>query len=230
MVLILCLVSIQKGIMTRAMRWFLVCLSWCCCCAASLSAAQLQFTTEKLDLKPSKDETTITAKFSFQNTGSDALTITKLEPSCGCLSADIEKMTFAAGERGEIDISFDTADLGGLQQKSIQIYYDKGAMILLHVNVNLADLPSISPTFLYWNIGDPATEKVATFTMPKDIGEYPTEVIASSTAVSGKLYHHDDGTWVISVTPTATTEATNVMLKINTNLGHTLRIFASIRK
>ena len=103
-------------------------------------------------------------------------------------------------------------------------------MILLRLRAQLAEAPTVSPTFLYWTVGGPNNEQVATFTFPTGVNESPIEVVASSTAITGKLYHHDDGTWVIAVNPAATTEATNVMFTIRTDLGRTMRVFGSVRK
>jgi hypothetical protein len=201
--------------------------SWCC---ATLSAAQLQFAAQTIELTPAFGTQNVQARFTFHNAGSTPLTITDIEASCGCTTTALEKLTYQPNERGEIAVEFDTEGLGGLQDKTFQVFYDKGAMILLRLRVTLAEAPSISPTFLFWNVGDPNNEKVATMTFPKDVNEHPTEVVASSTVLTGKLYNRDDGTWVIAVTPTATTEATNVAFTIRTNLGRTLRVFGSVRK
>jgi hypothetical protein len=214
------------ALIAALMRWLLLCL-WMVSC---VEAAQLQFSTVTLELRPTAGDSVITAHYTFHNSGTEPLTITKVDPSCGCTTTTLARTTYQADERGELLVAFDTTGLGGVQEKTIQVYYDKGAMILLHLRAILAEAPSVSPTFLYWQVGADPAEQVAKFSFPPEVNEYPTEVVASSSAITGTLHHHDDGSWVIAVTPTSTAEMTNVMLKINTNLGRTMRIFGSVRK
>jgi len=210
------------------MRWLLLLI--CCLGCGPLFAAQLQFTAETIDITPTPGAKTLSARFAFHNAGSTTLTISNIDASCGCTTTTLEKKTYQANERGEIEVEFDLTGLGGLQDKTIQVFYDQGPMILLHLRALLAESPSVSPTFLYWTVGGPNNEQVATFTFPTGVNESPIEVVASSAAITGKLYHHDDGTWVIAVNPASTTEATNVMFTIRTDLGRTMRVFGSVRK
>ena len=211
-----------------AMRWIL--LFVCCLGCCPLFAAQLQFTAETIDLTPTPGAKSVSARFAFHNTGSTTITITDIDASCGCTTTTLEKKSYEPNERGEIAVEFDLTGLGGLQDKTIQVYYDQGAMIMLRLRAQLSEAPTVSPTFLYWTVGGPNNEQVATFTFPTGVNESPIEIVASSTAITGKLYHRDDGTWVIAVNPTSTSEATNVMFTIRTDLGRTMRVFASVRK
>ena len=211
------------------MRWLLW-LFLCCLGCGWLSAAQLEFVAETIEVTPTPGAKTLSARFAFHNAGNTTLTISSIETSCGCTTTTLDKKTYAANEHGEIAVEFDTTGLGGLQDKTIQVFYDQGPMILLHLRALLAESPSVNPTFLYWTIGESPKEQVATFTFPTGVNERPIQVVASSPAVTGTLHHHDDGTWVIAVNPASTSEATNVMLTIHTDLGRTMRVFASVRK
>ena len=51
----------------------------------------------------------VQARFGFRNTGAEPVTITKLEPSCGCLQPKIEKTTYAPGEAGTFYLRSDAA-------------------------------------------------------------------------------------------------------------------------
>ena len=195
---------------------------------AAASAADLAFTQTTLSLtpKPGSDREIVT--FPFHNAGTQALTITQLDATCGCTTVDLEKRTYQPGEKGELTVIFDLNGLAGLQEKTVQVSYDRGAMIILHLNAHLAEAPTIAPAFLTWKVGATATEQSAVITMPKGVNERAVEVTSSSPAVTGKLHARDDGTYTLAVTPTSTTEATNVMLTVKTDLGRTLRVFASV--
>jgi len=194
----------------------------------ALPAADLSFEQETLSITPKAGEDRAIVRFPFRNAGTQALTITKLDASCGCTTVDLEKRTYQPGEQGELAVIFDLNGLAGLQEKSIQVYHDRGAMILLHLKALLVEAPTIAPAFLTWKVGAPATEQVAIITMPKGVIERAVEVAASSPAISAKLYARDDDTYALAVIPTSTAEATNVMFTVKTDLGRTLRMFASV--
>jgi Protein of unknown function (DUF1573) len=194
----------------------------------ALPAADLVFDQESLIITPKTGEDRAIVAFPFRNAGTQALTIGKLEASCGCTTVELEKRTYQPGEKGEVSVIFDLNGLAGLQEKSIQVFYDRGPMILLHLKALMAEAPTVAPTFLTWKVGAAATEQVAVITMPKGVIEHVTEITSSSPAITGKIFPRDDDTYAIAVTPTSTLEATNVMLTVRTDLGRTLRVFASV--
>lgn len=191
-------------------------------------AADLVFDQETIPLTPKPGSEREIVTFPFRNAGTQALTITQIDTSCGCTSIDLEKRTYQPGEKGELTVIFDLNGLSGLQEKTIQVYHDRGAMIMLRLKAMLAEAPTIAPAFLTWKVGAPATEQVAVITMPKGVIERAVEVTSSSPAIGGKLYARDDDTYALAVIPTSTAEATNVMLTVKTDLGRTLRVFASV--
>jgi hypothetical protein len=195
---------------------------------AALPGADLVFDQETITITPKTGDERAIVTFPFRNAGTQVLTITQIDASCGCTNVDLDKRIYQPGEKGELPVIFDLNGLSGLQEKSVQVSYDRGAMILLHVKALMAEAPAIAPTFLTWKVGAPATEQVAVITMPKGVIEHAVEVISSSPAISGKLYSRDDDTYALAVIPTSTTEATNVMLTVKTDLGRTLRVFASV--
>ena len=64
--------------------------------------------------------------------------------------------------------------------------------------------------------------------MPTGVDEQAVEVTASSPEVTTQLVKRDDGTWALKVTPNSTAAATNAILKVTTNLGRVVRVFASV--
>ena len=204
------------------MRVLLLCLL-----AVAASAADLAFdkTTVSVTPKPGSEREIVT--FPFSNTGSQAFTITQIEAACGCTAVDLEKRTYQPGEKGEVTVIFDLNGLAGVQDKTIQIYYDRGAMIMLTIKALLAEAPTVAPTFLTWKVGAAPDEQVAVVTMPAGVTERVTEVTSSSPDVTATLYPRDLD-YAITVKPKSTAGATNVMITIRTDLGRTVRVFASV--
>jgi Protein of unknown function (DUF1573) len=165
----------------------------------------------------------------FRNVGPDALTIKKVDVTCGCTTTMLDKYTYQAGEQGMLSVQFDTSGLGGVQEKALHVSYDQGPIIILRVRISLAEAPAIVPVFLYWQQNGARDERTAQFHFPAGNTEFPTAIEASSSAVVSRLSQRNDGSWVIAVTPASTAELTNVMLTITTNHGRRLRLFASVR-
>jgi hypothetical protein len=141
---------------------------------------------------------------------------------------ELEKRTYQPDEKGELSVIFDLNGLAGPQEKTIQVSYDRGAMIQLHVKALLPEAPTVAPAFLAWKVGAEAKEQRVVVTIPKGVVEKVTEVTSSSPAITGKILPREGDTFPIAVTPTSTAGATNVMLTVKTDLGRTLRIFASV--
>lgn len=194
---------------------------------AAASAADLAFTQTTVSLTPKPGSEREIVTFPFSNTGTQAFTITQIDTTCGCTAVDLEKRTYQPGEKGELTVIFDLNGLAGKQEKTIQVYYDRGAMIMLHLNALLAEAPTVAPTFLTWKVGAAPDEQVAVVTMPDGVSERVTEVTTSSPDVTATLYPRDLD-YAIAVKPASTEKATNVMITIRTDLGRTVRVFASV--
>lgn len=63
----------------------------------------------------------VTHKFSFTNTGSSPLVITKVKPSCGCTSSDYTKEPVKPGEKGYVSATFNPERRPGKFSKSITV-------------------------------------------------------------------------------------------------------------
>lgn len=60
--------------------------------------------------------------YNFENTGDEALIISKVEPSCGCTAVqDWSSRPYSPGEEGTITIQFDSNQRPGKQHKTISV-------------------------------------------------------------------------------------------------------------
>lgn len=57
--------------------------------------------------------------FHFKNGGNDTMRIRDLVPDCGCTQPKIEKMVYAPGEEGTVEITFNSTEWQGSQYKSV---------------------------------------------------------------------------------------------------------------
>ncbi len=85
-------------------------------------APQIVFTDTIHDYKNLKYGEKAYYVFRYKNTGNAPLTITGLETSCSCISANYSKEPVLPGQQGEINISLNTAIDAGTKKETITVY------------------------------------------------------------------------------------------------------------
>ena len=60
--------------------------------------------------------------FVFINTGETNLTINNTETDCGCVQVNVPEHTIKPGDKGRIEVEFDSSGLIGRQLKTIEIH------------------------------------------------------------------------------------------------------------
>jgi hypothetical protein len=63
----------------------------------------------------------VTHRFTFKNTGSAPLSLTRVKASCGCTTPSYSKDPVPPGEEGFIDVKFDTNGKSGPQTKTVTV-------------------------------------------------------------------------------------------------------------
>ncbi len=64
----------------------------------------------------------VVSAFVFTNSGEHNLIITNVESGCGCVHVNFSKETVKPGERGLIEVEFNSSGMFGKQFKTIEIY------------------------------------------------------------------------------------------------------------
>lgn len=86
-----------------------------------LQAQLAEFSFDKKIIKlPAADEgEQLSMSFSFENTGSEPLIITKAEVECSCTKVTFPDQPILPGEKGSIDVMFDSNGKMGWQYRKI---------------------------------------------------------------------------------------------------------------
>ncbi len=79
-----------------------------------------------MQLKPAS------ATFTMKNAGKDPVTITLVQPSCGCTSPKYTKEPIKPGEKGEVVLTYD-AKISGFFSKSAQVKLSDGQKYVLTI-------------------------------------------------------------------------------------------------
>jgi hypothetical protein len=82
---------------------------------------QIEFDTEMHDFGRVKSGEILTYSFVFSNRGETGLTIGKAEADCGCIKATIPTEPVKPGEKGFIEVEFNSSGMFGKQLKTIEI-------------------------------------------------------------------------------------------------------------
>lgn len=110
----------------RIMKHHLLFLWFLCALTVQHLHAQpgsLKFDTRIKDLGrlPGKGKCVFSHKFKFYNSGDNAFTVDRVEPTCGCTVADYTKDKVAPGDSGYIMATFDPHGQSGPFNKSISV-------------------------------------------------------------------------------------------------------------
>lgn len=87
----------------------------------TIQTAQIKFDTEMHDFGKLKSGEILTFTFVFSNSGDTDLVIDNAETDCGCVKANVPAKKVKPGEKGLIEVEFNSAGLFGKQLKTVEI-------------------------------------------------------------------------------------------------------------
>ncbi len=101
------------------------------------------------------------ATYRFENKSDYPIVLKRIQTSCGCTTAELEKKKYLPGERGELIVTFTFGKRRGLQEKSISVETDDAThpLTVLLLRVELPDVIQIKKKELSWEVGDPLDEQ-----------------------------------------------------------------------
>lgn len=120
--------------------------------ALSIGAeAELKWGQTKLELAPKLSDTTVDARFSFENAGAEPVRIEAVQPQCGCTTATLKKQIYRPGEKGMIDAIFTIGDRVGVQTKQLFVRIkNRAEPVVLTMVIKIPEPAKITPQYLYW--------------------------------------------------------------------------------
>lgn len=83
--------------------------------------ARLEFSSPSHDFDTLIQGDIVTHKYEFKNTGNRELKISKVSPSCGCTAGKLSRDRFRPGEKGILEITFNSDRFTDLQHKSVDV-------------------------------------------------------------------------------------------------------------
>lgn len=182
--------------------------------------AELVADSDPIEVRPKAEEEQVEVKFGFTNKGERPVSIVRLESSCACLEADLDKATYAPGEKGVGRAVFKVSSLVGRHEKSLHLHTDDPAAPeqLINFAVEVPVVVSIEPNLLEWTLGEAPAPKEMTVKMLSEQPVRITKVTATRENVSFDIREVTPGReYRLTVKPASTADITIGALKIETD-------------
>ncbi len=122
-----------------------------------ISAAQATLAWERKEITSTAKvaDKSAAVTFKFTNNGTRTVTIYSTTTSCGCTAAALSKKLYAAGESGEIPVTFMFGGRTGQQTQTVSVCTDdEGSDAELKLVVTIPRLFTVTPEYLFWRPGE----------------------------------------------------------------------------
>lgn len=199
----------------------------------AICAAQGQLTWEKteIELHPKQGDKEAVAQFRYENKGSTPIHIRNVRSSCGCTVASLKKNDVAPGEKGEVTATFNIGGRTGVQQKVVTVETDDPARPVTNLVLKAVIEPplSVQPSFVFWQMGEPAQPKKVTVKSGKDMAITKIDVTSSAPEFKTKVEKGSaPGEFIITVVPSDTSKPLNAQLTIKPDIAQTFIVTARV--
>jgi hypothetical protein len=153
-----------------------------------------------------KGATAAEASFHFVNRGAFPVTITSVETSCRCTTAEATRSVLQPGESGEIRVRMDVAARSGTLEKTITVTSSDApaAPTVLAFSVTIHSALEVSPRLLTWGIGDAPAQKTAEVAVDSAGGAAPPTLSAPAGLTAALVPGSAPGRFELRVRPERT--------------------------
>lgn len=177
--------------------------------------------TQSIDFQP--DQSACEVVYSFQNRGDKPVDLTKLIPSCGCMTPSDPVGTYAPGQTGEITVQFKAENRIGITIETIQVYTtDSPEPITLRLIANVPVLFRFDPENVIWGLNDPLVAKEVTFFDLLGKGVKPVTIYTPSMDIEAVLTKNAYGDAVVKITPKTTARSFGTHVYVDVDVGNGL--------
>jgi hypothetical protein len=118
-----------------------------------LLAQEVQFLTSRVvDLGRILEGNVATGSVRFVNRGKEPLKIKRIQPTCGCTLAKIDKKEYASGDTATISFTLHTEGYRGLIRKSLNIFFEGNAIPnkSIKIQANIYSELEVEPRYLHF--------------------------------------------------------------------------------
>ena len=167
----------------------------------------LVFENQILELRTTPAEHSVKGTFLFRNAGVYPVTIRRVKTGCGCTTARLKKQCINPGEQGEIVAKFKYGFEKGVLRKGLTVITDdpESPEIPLEIRVLVAPAVRVSPTLVYWRVGEPVSSKSVRVGLDSKIPTVIREARNNAPEFRVTLRkQRDSGDYLLEITPKST--------------------------
>ena len=134
--------------------------------APAFASGVLRWDSQRVEVVAKTTDKSVAATFHFVNAGASAVTITTIQPGCGCTTAELAKRLYAPGEAGEIKAVYTIGDASGHQEKTINVGTDESPNLVttLRLSAEIPERFTYSTRMLLWRTAEVPVEKAVIIT------------------------------------------------------------------
>jgi len=154
----------------------------------SLAHGELVWDNPAQEFQRRPEEKELTVNFAFKNTGKQPVTITKINSSCGCTTAELPKKTYQPGEGGALTAKFTFGGRRGAQAKSIAVTTDDQKTTQLSFSCLILDDPVVlTPPLVNYRLGEVATARQVNISVAQNPRINITAVASTNPRIAASL-------------------------------------------
>jgi len=176
---------------------------------ALTTRAELEWAEKKATLQVHPTQTSAEAVFDFTNTGDHPVSISDINITCGCLSAQPVNDSYEPGETGQLVVRFNLQGRKGMQHKHVEVTTSDGQRADLNIVTDIPEAYQASTSILLWKKGDDAKQKVLRLTNPNEKPIKLFSITSSLKELPAELTAIRDG-FEYEITVTRNTDKSNV--------------------
>ncbi len=203
---------------------------------ATSARGGLVFDDRILELRTTPTQHSAKGTFIFRNTGARPVTIRRVKTGCGCTTARLKKHRIEPGEQGQIVANFKYGFEKGLLRKGLTVFTDDPASpeIPLEIRVLVAPAVKVSPTLVYWRVGDPLSAKFVRVKLDPKISTVIRETRNNAPQFRVSLEKQGNGgDYLLEIIPRSTAAKAAAKIELETQSTgrkpETHKIFARIK-
>lgn len=193
---------------------------------------------QSVDLRAKPSDRQMSAVFRFKNTGNFPVTVTTLQPSCGCTTAELTKRTYLPTEAGEIKAVYTLNGVTGEQRKFITVTTDDATAktVQLNLHINVPELLTCTPRMLLWHMNGNVDEKFVVISAPSKLkitGIEIKSIVPEKEAVVRLAHDSNNGTFQLFIHPLSSLSAGQIVVSCIANFADGTKqpfsVFAFVR-
>lgn len=149
--------------------------------------AGIEWKQNEVRLQVHPTQVAAAAVFTFANTGDGPVSISDVVITCGCLSAQPLKPSYAPGEEGSLTIMVDLRNREGELRKTVVAKTDAGTEQALTIVVDIPKAYEIDKPLMFWEEGNGMEDKTAHLVNPNAMAIKLHSITSSNELLPAEL-------------------------------------------